>query len=47
MAGYLLISGGKERKNGYELGEGKYYGCAKLLKLDLQSGAVTTALQKL
>lgn len=46
MKGYLLISGSKERKNGYELGEGKYYECAKLLKLDLQSGAVNTVLQK-
>lgn len=37
----LLITGGVLRPNGYELGEGKYYGCAKLLKLDLESGEVS------
>lgn len=34
----LLITGGTLRENGFELGEGKYYGCAKLLRLDAISG---------
>lgn len=34
----LLITGGALRPNGFELGEGKYYGCAKLLRLDTHSG---------
>ncbi|MFZ5485089.1 MAG: hypothetical protein ACOZB0_12755 [Pseudomonadota bacterium] len=38
MSKTLLITGGSLRANGYELGEGKYYECAKLLKLDLDSG---------
>lgn len=40
----LLITGGVLRPNGFELGEGKYYGCAKLLKLDLESGGVAELL---
>lgn len=40
----LLISGGVLRPNGFELGEGKYYGCAKLLRLDLETGDVSTLL---
>jgi hypothetical protein len=40
----LLITGGALRPNGFELGEGKYYGCAKLLKLDLETGDVHTLL---
>jgi DNA-binding beta-propeller fold protein YncE len=35
----LLITGGILRPNGFELGEGKYYGEAVLLKLDLESGS--------
>lgn len=46
MSKYLLISGAKERKNGFELGEGKYYDRAKLLRLDLASGSVETLLEK-
>lgn len=34
----LLITGGVLRPNGFELGEGKYYGCAKLLRLDTNTG---------
>lgn len=33
----LLITGGLLRPNGFELGEGKYYGAARLLRLDLTS----------
>ncbi|MDH5545589.1 MAG: hypothetical protein OEZ43_08355 [Gammaproteobacteria bacterium] len=40
----LLISGGLLRPNGFELGEGKYYGCAKLLSLDTSTGQVETLL---
>lgn len=38
---FILITGGVLRPNGFELGEGKYYGCAKLLRLDLVSGEVS------
>lgn len=40
----LLITGGVLRENGYELGEGKYYGCAKLLRLNLETSAVEELL---
>lgn len=46
MSGYLLISGAKERKNGFELGEGKYYEQAKLLKLNLADGGVEVVMSK-
>ncbi|MFT6284923.1 MAG: outer membrane protein assembly factor BamB [Arenicella sp.] len=46
MSGYILISGGRARKNGFELGEGKYYDCAKLLKLELATGKVNCILEK-
>ena len=46
MSQYLLISGAKERKNGFELGEGKYYDRAKLLKLNLETGKVETIKEK-
>lgn len=46
MSKYLLISGAKERENGFELGEGRYYEQAKLLKLDIESGKVDTILEK-
>ncbi len=40
----LLITGGKLRPNGFELGEGKYYGCAKLLKIDTTTSEVSELL---
>ncbi len=46
MSGFLVISGAIERKNGFELGEGKYYGEAKLLKLNLETGQIETILKK-
>ncbi len=46
MSKYLLVSGGCERPNGYDLGEGKYYERARLLKLDLGSGDVDVILEK-
>jgi hypothetical protein len=39
MAKRILLTGGVLRENGFELGEGKYYGCAKLLALDVETGA--------
>ena len=42
----LIISGACLRPNGFELGEGKYYGEAKLLKLNLQTGGYTGLLSK-
>ena len=42
----LLITGGCLRPNGFELGEGKYYGKAGLLKLDLTTGQFSTLLSK-
>ena len=38
MGRKILVTGGLLRENGYELGEGKYYGCAKLLAIDIESG---------
>jgi len=46
MSGFILISGAKERKNGFELGEGKYYEQAKLLKLNLDNGEVNVVMSK-
>ena len=40
----LLITGGKLRENGFELGEGKYYGCAKLLKVNTTNGQIEELL---
>lgn len=40
----LLITGAIERPDGFELGDGKYYGAAKLLRLDLESGNIETLL---
>jgi len=40
----ILITGGLLRPNGFELGEGKYYGCAKLLRLDIRTAQVETLL---
>ncbi|KKO46893.1 hypothetical protein WG68_02850 [Arsukibacterium ikkense] len=42
----LLVTGGCLRPDGFELGEGKYYGKAGLLKLDLSSGEFTPLLTK-
>uniref|UniRef100_A0A486XQQ4 Uncharacterized protein n=1 Tax=Rheinheimera sp. BAL341 TaxID=1708203 RepID=A0A486XQQ4_9GAMM len=42
----LLVSGGCLRENGFELGEGKYYGKASLLLLDLATGQFETLLSK-
>ena len=44
MSSNLLITGGILRPNGFELGEGKYYGCATLLRLNTDSGDVETIL---
>lgn len=46
MAKSLLISGGCLRPNGFELGEGRYYQSARLVKLDLTSGQFSLMLQK-
>lgn len=40
----LLITGGVLRENGFELGEGKYYGCAKLLRLNTASSSIEELL---
>lgn len=40
----LLITGGVLRPQGYDLGEGKYYGGARLLHLDTRSSHVKTLL---
>jgi hypothetical protein len=40
----LLITGAALRENGFELGEGKYYGCAKLIQLDTTSGTIDELL---
>jgi len=37
MSFKLIITGGILRENGFELGEGKYYGCASLLIVDMIS----------
>lgn len=42
----LLLSGGCLRSNGFELGEGKYYGRASLVELDLLTGKFSTVLSK-
>ncbi len=41
---FLLITGAILRENGYQLGEGKYYGNAVLLKLNLNSGHIEELL---
>lgn len=40
----LLITGGTLRENGFDLGEGKYYGCAKLLKLNTSTSSIEELL---
>lgn len=46
MSRKLLISGARERPKGFELGDGKLYGTAVLLSLDLETGQTTTLLEK-
>lgn len=41
----LLISGAQLRPDGYELGQGKYYGAARLLTLDLSDGTFSLTLE--
>ncbi len=40
----VLLTGGVMRPDGFELGEGKYYEAAKLVRLDLESGEVQQLL---
>ncbi len=40
----LLITGACERPGGFELGDGKYYGKAKLLRLQIESGHIEPLL---
>lgn len=40
----LFITGGILRPDGFELGEGKYYGCAKLLHLDTGTARIKECL---
>lgn len=42
----LLVAGGCLRENGFELGEGKYFGQASLLLLDLHTGKFQTLISK-
>ncbi|MGC2456578.1 MAG: hypothetical protein WA435_01100 [Gallionellaceae bacterium] len=44
MGTKLIITGGILRENGFELGEGKYYGCASLLCLNTDSSAIEQLL---
>lgn len=44
MHNNILITGGVLRENGFELGEGKYYGCAKLLRLNTHAGSLEEVL---
>ncbi len=46
MSQKLMLSGGCLRPNGFELGEGKYYGKASLVMLDLASGEFSQMLTK-
>ncbi|MDO6691872.1 hypothetical protein Q4574_01190 [Aliiglaciecola sp. 3_MG-2023] len=46
MSKKLMLSGGCLRPNGFELGEGKYYGKASLVLLDLESGEFSQLLTK-
>lgn len=46
MVRKLLLSGGCLRSDGFELGEGKYYGKAKLVELDLTTGEFQSKLTK-
>ena len=43
----LLISGGRERPDGFSLGEGKYYHQAVLLELDINKGTYKPVFEKL
>lgn len=42
----ILLAGGCLRPNGFELGEGKYYHSARLVKLDTVTGQFEVVLQK-
>ncbi len=42
----LLITGGQERENGFELGEGKYYKAARLMMLNTETGEFKELLSK-
>lgn len=44
MSKKILVTGGRLRPNGFTLGEGKYYGCAVLLRLDTVTGSVESLL---
>ena len=44
MNNNLLITGGVLRPNGYDLGEGKYYGCAKLLHVNTSTTQIKELL---
>ena len=46
MINKLLVSGGCLRENGFELGEGKYYGKAVLAELDLSTGKFVEVVAK-
>jgi hypothetical protein len=46
MTESLLITGASLRENGYELGEGKYYDTARLLKLNILTGKVEVLLSE-
>lgn len=46
MLNKLLLSGGRLRPNGFELGEGKYYDLARLVELDLSSGECRVVVEK-
>ena len=43
----LLVSGGQERVGGFEKGEGRYYGAARLLRLDTDRGDWTELASRL
>lgn len=40
----LLVTGGVLRPDGYNLGEGKYYGCAKLVHINIKTGQFSELL---
>ena len=46
MTRKLLITGARERPNGFELGDGKIYDAALLVRLDLDSGETETLIEK-
>ncbi|MCB1774508.1 MAG: hypothetical protein KDI88_12895 [Gammaproteobacteria bacterium] len=46
MSTKLLITGARERPRGFELGDGKLYGAAVLLRLDVETGETEILLEK-